>query len=143
MLSRWRCFAGKLYAGTWNSVTGAEIWRTANGTSWERVLQGGFGKSDNGRIAALVAFRGELFALVGNFETGAEVWRSASGDANSWNKVIDGGFGSGRGALLAWDNHVAVSDGNLYIGTYTFGNSGGRVWKYLYNKTYLPMLITQ
>jgi hypothetical protein len=136
-------FAGKLYAGTWNSATGAEIWRTANGTSWERVLQGGFGNSDNGRIAALVAFRGELFALVGNSETGAEVWRSPSGDTNSWIKVIDGGFGSGRGALLAWDNHVALSDGALYIGTYTFGNSGGRVWKYLHNKTYLPMLITQ
>ena len=106
-------------------------------------MQGGFGNVDNRQIAALIVFRDELVVLAGNFVTGPEVWRSATGDSGSWRKVIDGGFGSGRTALAAWDNHVAVSDGNLYIGTYTFGNGGGRLWKYLPNKTYLPVLIAQ
>ncbi len=136
-------FAGKLYAGTRNASSGGEIWRTTDGTSWERVLQGGFGNVDNRQIAALVAFRGEIFALAGNFVTGAEVWRSATGDSGSWRKVIDGGFGSGSTTLAAWDNHAAVFDGSLYIGTYTLGNGGGRLWHYLHNRVYLPALVAQ
>lgn len=136
-------FDGELYAGTENSTRGAEIWRTADGVSWERVLQGGFGNVNNIQIAALVAFRGELVALVGNFSNGAEVWSSPTGESGSWRKVIDGGFGSGRTALVVWDNRSAVLAGSLYIGTYTTGNSGGRLWQYLHNRIYLPILMAQ
>jgi hypothetical protein len=136
-------FGGKLYAGTRNTSTGGEIWRTSNGTSWERVLQGGFGNADNQAIAALVAFRGELIALVGNSSAGPGVWRSSTGGSGSGSKVMDDGFGAGNALRAAWDNHATVFGGALYVGTYTFGNGGGRLWKYLHNRTYLPMLTVQ
>ncbi|MBE2231910.1 MAG: hypothetical protein IAE85_00285 [Anaerolinea sp.] len=133
-------FDGRLYAGTRHSFGGGEIWRTANGTSWESVMLGGFGTPDNRQIATLIHFRGELLAVAGNFVTGPEVWQSGSGEIGSWQKVVDGGFGAGYTALTAWDNHAAVYRGSLYIGTYTFGNSGGKLWKYLHNRIYLPKL---
>lgn len=133
-------FNGRLYAGTRHSFGGGEIWRTTNGTSWEPVMLGGFGTTDNRQIAALIHFRGELFAVAGNFVTGPEVWRSNSGDIGSWQEVVDGGFGAGYTALTAWDNQAAAFGGSLYIGTYTFGNNGGKLWTYLHNKVYLPRL---
>jgi len=35
-------FDGYLYAGTTNAATGAEIWRTSNGTAWNQVNGTGF-----------------------------------------------------------------------------------------------------
>lgn len=134
-------FASNLYVGTWNSATGGEIWRTSNGTTWERVMQGGFGNSANTDIGALIVFRHELFVMVGNRATGPEVWRSATGDSSSWRKVMDTGFGSGNALSVGWDNHAVVFDDNLFIGTFTFGNGGGRLWQYLPNRTWLPLLI--
>lgn len=138
-VSSMEVFDGKLYTGTHND-NGGEIWRTANGAVWEPVMQGGFGTTSNRQIADLIHFRGELFAVVGNFVTGPEVWRSSSGDIGTWQKVVDGGFGAGYTALTAWDNHAVVYRGSLYIGTYTPGNNGGKLWKYLHNRVYLPRL---
>lgn len=103
-------------------------------------MLGGFGATDNRQIAALIHFRGELFAVAGNFVTGPEVWRSNSGDIGSWQQVVDGGFGAGYTALTAWDNQAVALGGSLYIGTYTFGNNGGKLWTYLHNRVYLPRL---
>lgn len=133
-------FGGKLYAGTWNNATGGEIWRTSNGTSWEQVMLGGFGNSANTDIGALIVFRNELFVMVGNRTTGPEVWRSANGDGGSWRKVMDTGFGAGNALSVDWDNQAVVFKNNLYIGTFTFGNGGGRLWQYLPERTYLPLL---
>ncbi|MCB0199485.1 MAG: SMP-30/gluconolactonase/LRE family protein [Caldilineae bacterium] len=134
-------FGGKLYAGTWNSATGGEIWRSSNGTSWERVMQGGFGNSANTDIGALIVFRNELFVMVGNRATGPGVWRSASGDSGSWRKVMDTGFGSGNALSVDLDNQALVFNDGLYIATFTFGNGGGRLWQYLPERTYLPLLV--
>jgi len=134
-------FDSQLYAGTWNFTDGGEIWRTANGTTWERVMSGGFGNADNRDIASLVAFDGDLYVIVGNFNTGPEVWRSSTGDSGSWQKVIDTGFGGGAGEAVNWDNITAVCDGSLYVGTFTWGNGGGRVWLYLPHQVYLPLVV--
>jgi len=134
-------FDDKLYAGTWNSADGGEIWRTANGTSWERVMSGGFGNVDNSDIASLITFDGGLYVIVGNFDTGPEVWRSSTGNTGSWQKGIDTGFGGGRAAAVDWDNITAVFDGNLYVGTFTWGNGGGRVWRNNPYSIYLPVVL--
>jgi hypothetical protein len=133
-------FDGTLYAGTWNSTTGAEIWRTANGTTWNQVASGGFDGTDNEDIASLVAFDGDLYAVVGNFETGPEVWRSPTGDKESWRKVTDTGFGGGAAAAVDWDIVTAVFEDSLYVGTFTYGNGGGRVWQML-RQVYLPLVL--
>jgi hypothetical protein len=130
-----------LYAGTWNSEDGGEIWRTTNGTNWEQVMSGGFGNVDNSDIASLVAFDGYLYAIVGNFETGPEVWRSSTGHSGSWEKITDTGFGCGRAAAVDWDNVTAVFNDDLYIGTFTWGNGGGRVWRKKSYAVYLPLIL--
>jgi PKD repeat protein len=65
---------------------------------------------------------------VDNANTGPEVWRSPTGDGGSWQKAVDTGFGSGRSAAVRWDNVAAVFKDSLYVGTFTQGNGGGRVW---------------
>ncbi len=128
-----------LYAGTWNWEDGGEIWRTMNGTSWEQVMSGGFVNVDNSDIASLVAFDGDLYAIVGNFATGPEVWRSPTGDSGSWERVADAGFGCAGALAVDWDNAAAVFDGDLYIGTFTWGSGGGRVWRKESYAVYLPL----
>lgn len=122
-------FDGQLYAGTWNSDSGGEVWRTANGINWDQVMSGGFDDAHNRDVASLIAFGGDLYVIAGNFNTGPEVWRSSGGDAGSWQKVTDTGFGGGRSTVLYWDNVAAVLGDDLYVGTTTSGNGGGRVWK--------------
>ena len=80
------------------------------------------------------------YAVVGNFDTGTEVWKSPTGDRNSWQCVVDTGFGTGRGAVLDWDNATAVHDDSLYVGTFTYGSGGGRVWQML-RQVYLPLVV--
>jgi len=119
---------GSLYAGTWNADAGGEIWRMAGGTTWEPVMDGGFGSADNYDVASLVSLDGTLYAVVDNDDTGPQVWRSSTGDGGDWQEVTDTGFGSGRSAAVRWDNGTAVLDDSLYVGTFTLGNGGGRVW---------------
>ena len=104
-------------------------------------MQGGFGNSANTDIGALIVFRNELFVMVGNRATGPGVWRSASGDSGSWRKVMDTGFGSGNALSVDLDNQALVFNDGLYIATFTFGNGGGRLWQYLPERTYLPLLV--
>ena len=135
-------FGENLYAGTWNSTSGGQIWRTANGTSWEQVVSDGFGKTDNKDIASLVVFDGELYTVSGNFVTGAEVWRSKTGKNGSWQKVIDTGFGGGRTGLVDWDIGAIVHNSSLYVGTFTFGNGGGKLWQKIPPAyIYLPVIL--
>lgn len=136
-------FNSKLYAGTRHNSGGGEIWRTSNGTTWEPVMLGGFDNFDNRHIAALVPLQNELVVITRNSITGSEVWQSDSGDSGDWQKVMKNGFGSGRTGIVSWDNETIVFDNTLYVGTWTFGNGGGRIWKYFHNKTYLPILIVQ
>ena len=46
MSSGMAVLGGYLYAGTWNEVTGGQIWRY-DGTDWEEVVADGFGSLNN------------------------------------------------------------------------------------------------
>ena len=92
-------------------------------------MSGGLDSADNFDVASLAALDGTLYAIVDNGSTGPEVWRSSTGDSGSWQRVIDTGFGSGCAAAVRWDNVTAVFQDDLYVGTFTWGNGGGRVWQ--------------
>jgi hypothetical protein len=64
-----------LYVATFNQATGAEVWRTANGTVWAQVNQDGFG-NPNTMGAELMSFNGHLYAWAINYHTGQKVLRS-------------------------------------------------------------------
>lgn len=92
--------------------TCARIWRSRAGVTlpvsqadWEQVVANGFdgngdcadpAGTDNDHIDSLEPFGGYLYASTA-MQTGAcrgtQVWRSASGDAGSWQRVNEPGFG--------------------------------------------------
>ena len=131
-------FNGKLYAGVWNSTpnppytdTGGEIWRSSNGTTWELVMQGGFGDRYNGEVVRLAVFNNQIYATTWSYASthGAEIWRSSTGDSGSWTQVVSNGLGDA--------NNVAgltmeAFNGALYAGTYSNigpGLDGADVWR--------------
>ena len=68
-------FGGLFYAGTYNDITGAELWQTTNGTSWSQVSVDGFGDSNNNDLRGGVIFNDRLFFATLNNANGVEVWR--------------------------------------------------------------------
>ncbi len=70
-------YAARLYLVVGNRVTGMEVWRTQNGTAWERVVSGGFGNSHN--VApywdnSVTVFQERLFVGTQNYAEGGQVW---------------------------------------------------------------------
>lgn len=92
-------FKGMLYAsmGWWytDNATfwepkGGQLWRTADGVNWEKVID--FAGDPFNDPSFLAEFRGELYATTTNFLDGFEVWSSPSGDAGDWTKIADNSF---------------------------------------------------
>jgi hypothetical protein len=85
---------GYLYAGTQNTSTGGEVWRTSNGTSWTQVNTDGFGDADSYDLNSLAVFGGRLYAGIGHASgAGAEIWRCQTCDGTDWTQVADNGLG--------------------------------------------------
>ncbi len=126
-------FDGQLYAGTWNwnaatnSSLGGQVWRSANGTDWTRVVNNGFGNVDNGEVVRFAVFGGQIYAGTWSYSStrGAEIWRSATGNAGSWSRVTSNGFGDSQNTAII---SMAVFDGQLYAGTIN-DVTGGQIWR--------------
>jgi len=76
-MSALEVFQSHLYLAVGNRVTGMEVWRTANGTNWEKTGSAGFGNAHNWASYwdhALVVFRGCLYLGTWNVSDGGEVW---------------------------------------------------------------------
>jgi len=66
-------FGGALYAGVYNDVTGVELWRSADGTTWSQVNPDGFGDSNN-KTSGAVVFNSRLLMGTSNTANGGELW---------------------------------------------------------------------
>jgi sugar lactone lactonase YvrE len=126
-------FGGQLYASTWNwnpasnSSKGGQVWRSANGTDWTRVVNNGFGDANNGEVFRLVVFNGQLYASTWSYAEGrgAEIWRSPTGNAGSWSRVVTNGFGdSANEAIISFETF----GGQFYAGTVN-SVTGGQIWR--------------
>lgn len=72
-------FDSHLYVVFSNLVSGAEVWRTADGTSWRQVASGGWGDPNNsfadyGDKGAAV-FNNHFYIGTMNQANGGEVWQ--------------------------------------------------------------------
>ena len=105
-------YNGRLYVGMEGRAC-ARVWRTRSGVSapstqadWEQVVSNGFDgttdcavtppTTDNDHIDSLEPFHGYLYASTAmqtSDKRGTQVWRSASGDAGTWTRVNEPGFG--------------------------------------------------
>jgi hypothetical protein len=124
-------FRGELYAGTWKyDGTGAEVWRTDDGTGmdWTQVNADGFGDIGNESVLSFATFGDHLYAGTYNPATGGEVWRSLDGTV--WTQVNADGFGTAANRGVSG---LAVFRDQLYaITTGTAPDQGTQVWRCQY-----------
>lgn len=136
-------YGGQLYAGTWNwnsatnSSTGGQIWRSADGTHWTRLISAGFGAAANGEIFRFAEFNGALYATTWSYSEGrgGEIWRSTTGNSGSWTRVVNNGFGDPNNVVAL---SLAVFDGALYAGTLNTA-VGGQIWRSADGFTWEPV----
>jgi tripartite motif-containing protein 71 len=128
-------FGGDLYVGTENPAGGGEVWRSSNGMNWTQVVSNGFGNANQGEVIRLAVFGGKLYASTWSYdpEQGTEIWRSDTGDAGSWSRVVDNGFGDSYNASVP---SFEVFGGLLYAATQngiwvgqTSYTHGAEVWR--------------
>jgi len=94
-------FNDRLYLGTENSSGKTSIWRTDNGTAWEKVLDfpEDYGERYNFYIWRMIPFHDKLYVgtlnqgIVGTpGVTGAQIWVSETGERHSFRKIVNNGF---------------------------------------------------
>lgn len=126
-------YGGYLYAGVYNDIDGAAIWRTANGVDWLPVMTGGFGDVYNIYISGIEAFNGKLYIGVYNQirnnvlsnNPGAELWRCLLCDATDWEMVPNTkGFGDQNNRRIS---SLYEYQGRLFAATANF-STGAEVW---------------
>jgi PKD repeat protein len=102
---------------------GTQVWRSADGDSWERVVADGFGDDTNGGSDVLFSFGAYLYAATYNDETGSQLWRTD--DGLNWTKAAPDGFGDSN-------NHStygsAVLADSLFLATANDAH-GTEVWR--------------
>jgi hypothetical protein len=62
----------KLYAGTFNEISGCEVWQYSN-NSWSKLNQNGFGSTHNMNVTDMKHIDSKLFVSVEN-PTGGQLW---------------------------------------------------------------------
>jgi peptide/nickel transport system substrate-binding protein len=78
-------FDGQLYASTGNWTDGTQIWRTADGTTWNPTTEPGYFGSGVNFIMSMIAFDGQLYAGTGWGEP-LQILRSS--DGVDWTQVM-------------------------------------------------------
>ncbi len=131
-------FDGYLYAGTDNFASGAEVWRTSDGSTWTQVNSDGFGDPYNYVVTALEPFNGYLYAGTYNYANsdnpGGELWRCQQCDGTDWQPVpVAKGFGDtenqGIYSLLIFDNTLYAFTYNRATGMEVWRTSDGTNWE--------------
>ncbi|NQV00289.1 MAG: chitobiase/beta-hexosaminidase C-terminal domain-containing protein, partial [Parcubacteria group bacterium] len=126
-------FDGYLYAGTEQAVTGGQIWRSLDGTTWNEVVSNGFGDATNTDISSLAVFDDFIYAGTQN-AAGIEVWRSENGTA--WSAVVaDEVDGDGVGSDENGFNDAGNTDSlsmevyNSFLYLSTSNGPGAEIWR--------------
>jgi hypothetical protein len=101
---------------------GAEIFRY-DGSSWARVVAGGFGDVANEGVRNLVVSGGAIHAGTLNATTGGEVWRSA--DGVEWTQINADGFGDPANSSV---RGMTEWRGQLWVGT--VNSLGAQLWRH-------------
>jgi len=116
-------FDDRLYAGTYNPSTGAEVW-AYNGTAWIQVNTDGFGDPLLYYCDELCAYDGSLYAGVYSNYDGCRVFRYDGG--TSWTQVNNPGFGDNNNthihAMTPWMGYFWVGTENT--------TTGAEIWQY-------------
>lgn len=127
-----------LFAALWNDASGGQIWRSADGVTWEASVgpgaahPPGFGKAENTGVTALGVFNGMVFAGTGSAhcKDGVELWLSRDHGA-TWEPVAGERFAL-RTALARESKYfldIAEFNGAVYISTGDQRTGGSEIWR--------------
>lgn len=118
-------FNEMLYVGTFNWSDGAEIWRTADGKTWQQTNESGFGEENfdhNNAVIDLAVFGDYLYASTGWRGLPGQIWRTA--DGLTWEQVEDNGFDDPEN----WDITIfGIFENQLYVSI--TGSEGVEIWR--------------
>ena len=124
-------FDDYLYMSTGNQNGPGQVWRTQNGTNWERVGQGTIGGPNENNCSLLGVQGGKLIIVFSNYNTGAQAW---SYDGNVFARANTDGFGMNMGDVTL--DAGATFDGRIQtIGTLNNNTfipiqyAGGTTWE--------------
>ena len=120
-------YKGNLYIGTFNTVSGCEVWRY-DGAGWTQVNMDGFGAAKTYGVYSMVVYGDYLYVGTLNIPpgAGAEIWRTAAVGGppfTDWTRVNAGGFGNPNNIGVF---NMTVFGQYLYAGTVGFGC---QVWR--------------
>jgi len=149
-------FEGFLYTGTCNLKDASELWRTADGVTWEAVVaneidadaegtdENGFAYRYNSDNTLMGVFRDRLhiFTEAARFRSepdpqrGSQVWATGAYGAppfNDWTQVNENGYGNPAGGVnenTIWRlaPELLVAGGFLYVGTSDY-SAGGQLFR--------------
>jgi len=129
-------YNGHLYLGPQNANGRTALWRTADGTQWEKILDfWSLGELFNFYIWRMISFKQRLY--IGTFNllasplpaiSGGQIWVTESGDPGTFYKIVSNGF---DGETICWlsdsiripKNYgirsFAVHNNQLFAGTAT------------------------
>lgn len=109
-----------------------------DGSTWEEVIEPGFGSTNNYAIVAMAEYKGQLYAMARNEDEGAEIWRTDNG--TNWEQVLfpdgetNGIYGNPWLSCL-WGSMIVFED-KLYCGFSSghqgrvFDSTGCEIWRY-------------
>ena len=129
-------YNGHFYAGTRNTQSGPEIWRSPDGLNWNKVATGGFGASSLTMVYALEPFNGSLYAGVFSNPsvniTDAILWRCQTCDGSDWQAVTPLRFGSSANraveSLIVYNRMLYAFTVNPTTGMEVWRTSDGASW---------------
>jgi hypothetical protein len=114
-------FDGYVYVSNYNIVNGTEVWRSNNGTTWERVNTNNFDGTIIGGFGELAVFNNSLYAINSLVSANhVDVYKYAGG--TTWPLVSEIG-GIGNPTIIPMSS--AVYNGSLYIGLIDITNPAG------------------
>lgn len=129
-------YHGHFYAGTRNTQSGPEIWRSPDGLNWNKIATNGFGASSLTMVFALEPFNGYLYAGVHSNPsvntTDAILWRCQTCDGSDWQAVTPLRFGSSDNraveSLIVYNRMLFAFTGNQSTGMEVWRTSDGASW---------------
>jgi hypothetical protein len=134
-------FQDHLYVVGWSpepDLEGIEVYRTSDGTTWEKVVTAGFGLGgERNVLGALCEYKGELYLTTNTWDPrilhpdqpservapkGFQLYKSA--DGKQWTQIGEDGFGADSSIMA----YMAVFGEDAYLGVYDYRN-GNQLWR--------------
>ena len=149
-------FDGRLYAigmsvGQLDKLKGLEVYRSAGGDNWEKVVSDGFSQGKERNVTGTLAvFQGSLYLTANTMDPrllvpghpserlaprGFQLW--ISGDGAKWSQTGEDGFGATTtlyGAVTVIGDAAYLSAFDYHKGSQLWRTSDGHDWQVIYRE---------